>query len=105
MRRGLGHCLVVALALCLFILVRAGSGMSRRELTFRKTHHGPIVGKEDDQHFLSARIAGLFESLMMRQTLKLVRATNLDEFRRGLELQLNAAGMPFEPRRSGPPGS
>ncbi len=63
------------------ISVRSTEGMLEpREFTFRKTHHGPIVSKEDDQHFLSARIADMFNMLMMHELMAMMKATNLQEF-------------------------
>jgi acyl-homoserine lactone acylase PvdQ len=45
------------------------------------------VVKEDEQHYLAARIAGLDGAQMLRQQMELVRSRNLDEFRRGLAMQ------------------
>ena len=69
------------------IKVLQGDRLKDRLVTFRKTHHGPVVGREDDQHFLSAQIAGHDVQSMLAQQLSLVRARNLDEFRRGLSMQ------------------
>ncbi|HEX6962721.1 MAG TPA: penicillin acylase family protein [Lacipirellula sp.] len=66
------------------IRVRHGRGIDDRKYVFRKTHHGPIVQREDDQHYLAAQISGLFEAVPMRQALRMVRARNLDEFRTAL---------------------
>ena len=69
------------------IKVKAGSGFTERLVTLRKTHYGPIVAREDDQHFLAARLSGLGESVMLRQTSRLMRASNLSEFRSALAMQ------------------
>jgi len=66
--------------------VRTVGGVESRKYTFRKTHHGPIVANEDAQHRLAVRIAKLYDILMLRQIDRLVRATNLDEFRAGMGL-------------------
>ncbi len=71
------------------IRVRKSRGLESRKLTFRKTHHGPIVGREDEHTFLAARISGLFEGVPMRQSMRMFRASNLAEFRAALgEMQL-----------------
>ena len=71
------------------IRVRKSRGFESRKLTFRKTHHGPIVGREDEQTFLAARISGLFKMVPMRQSMRMFRANNLVEFRDALgEMQL-----------------
>jgi acyl-homoserine lactone acylase PvdQ len=71
------------------IRVRKSRGWESRKLTFRKTHHGPIVGREDEHTFLAARISGLFDMVPMRQSMRMFRANNLTEFRTALgEMQL-----------------
>lgn len=66
------------------IPVRQGGGLDVRRHTFRKTHRGPVVAREDDSHYLAAQVAGLFEAVPMRQALNMVKARNLDEFRTSL---------------------
>ena len=68
------------------IKIGSGKDATNRVVKLRKTHHGPIVVKEDDQHYLAARIAGL-DSIMLRQQMELVKAKNLDQFKRGLRKQ------------------
>ncbi|HTM54019.1 MAG TPA: penicillin acylase family protein [Pirellulales bacterium] len=68
------------------IRVKTGNKVVDRAVKLRKTHHGPIVVREDEQHFLAARVSGI-ECALMRQQLALVRAKNLVEFREGLEQQ------------------
>lgn len=63
------------------ILVRSGQTMNRREYTFRKTHHGPIVVREDEQHFLAANIAGLQGTLLLSQTLQMMKSQELGQFK------------------------
>ncbi|MBI3836872.1 MAG: penicillin acylase family protein [Planctomycetia bacterium] len=69
------------------IKIKSGNEIKSRVVQLRKTHHGPIVVKQDDQHCLAARISGLDNSLMLRQQLELVKARNFAEFKHGLELQ------------------
>lgn len=66
------------------IRVRKARSMEEREFTFRKTHHGPIVAKDDEERLLAARISGLFESVPLRQSLQMMRARNRGEFRAAL---------------------
>ena len=69
------------------IPVKSAHGMQDRVCTFRKTHHGPVVAKPDDQHRLTVRIAKLYESLLLRQTALLVRARTLADFQRAMATQ------------------
>jgi acyl-homoserine-lactone acylase len=63
------------------IKVKTRNGLNDRSFTFRKTHHGPVVGKEDEQHRLTARIARLYDALLLRQGIRLMRAENVDDFK------------------------
>lgn len=67
--------------------VRVGEAVVPRQFTLRRTHHGPIVAREDEQHYLAANLAKLYESLPLVQALAMMRATNLEEFRRALDRQ------------------
>ncbi len=62
-------------------------GMTEQTFTVRKTHYGPVVAKEDDHTFLAARIAGLDDRLMLGQSLRMMRARSLAEFRKALAMQ------------------
>lgn len=68
------------------IQVRLGTRLRPRTFVFRKTHHGPIVAKRSDTQFVSAQIAKLYESLLLEQILKMVRATNFEEFYAGMSM-------------------
>ena len=68
------------------IQVRKKRGLEARKYTFRKTHHGPIVASEKDGAMLAARISGIFETIPLRQSLQMMRAENLKEFREALSL-------------------
>lgn len=68
------------------IKVRVGKKMNEHRYTFRKTHHGPCVIKKDDQHYISARIARLYDAMLMRQLLRLARAKNFEQFRDGMAM-------------------
>lgn len=73
------------------IAVRVGDKVEERVCIFRKTHHGPIVAKEDETHYLTVRIAQLFEGSRLRQAIKMTRAKNFTDWRagmQGLDLQM-----------------
>lgn len=69
------------------IKIKSGRRMNERTYTFRKTHHGPIVARQNQTEFLSARVAKLYEANLLRQVLRMARATNLDEFRAAMAMQ------------------
>jgi acyl-homoserine lactone acylase PvdQ len=66
------------------IRVRKSRSCDDRLFTFRKTHHGPIVVRENDREMLAAQVCGLFDAVPMRQSLAMFKARNLDEFRTAL---------------------
>jgi penicillin amidase len=69
------------------IKIISGTELKDRVVKLRKTEHGPIVVRQDKEHFLAARVAGQDGVSMLRQQRTLVRAKNLDEFKRGLAMQ------------------
>lgn len=66
------------------IRVRKSQGMEDRRYTFRKTHHGPVVEQGGDGEALCAQISGLFDAVPLRQSLRMFKAKNLEEFRTAL---------------------
>lgn len=66
------------------VKVRKGSRIDEQQRTFRGTVHGPIVARLNETDFLAMGIANLMESNLVRQHLKMIRATNLDEFREAM---------------------
>jgi len=68
------------------IKVKTESGMEERNFTFRKTHHGPIVGKKDDK-FLAVRASMVEECNLFKQLIAMAKARNLEEFKRALSLR------------------
>ena len=66
------------------IRVRKSQGLEDRKHLFRKTHHGPLVVREDDRTMLAAQVSGLFEAVPMRQALRMMRARRQEEFRTAL---------------------
>jgi acyl-homoserine-lactone acylase len=71
------------------IYVRRGERLQPQVHTFRKTHRGPIVAQHDATHYLSVRISGLWECLMVQQSLRMVKARNWQQFRQAV------AGLDF----------
>jgi acyl-homoserine-lactone acylase len=71
------------------IRIRKSRNFETRSFTFRKTHHGPIVALEGEtpsgeKTMLAAQIAGLFEAVPLRQSLQMIKARNLADFRGAL---------------------
>jgi acyl-homoserine-lactone acylase len=62
------------------VIIRKSRGYEHRVVTFRKTHHGPIVHQVDHQTYLAARLSGLFEVVPMRQSMRMIKANNLEDF-------------------------
>lgn len=65
---------------------KQGGRMRSVECTFRKTHHGPLVKQLSDTEFVSARIAKLYDAVLSRQTLEMIRSKNIDDFRRAMSM-------------------
>ena len=63
------------------VLVKQDEKFAERQITFRKTHHGPIMKKENDTTFLAVQVAGLFDLNRIIQAWGMVRAKNFDEWR------------------------
>ncbi len=68
------------------IKIKSGDKLRDRVVKLRKTHHGPVVVKEDEQHYLAARLAGI-DCVMLRQQLALIKSRNFEQFKRGLAMQ------------------
>ncbi len=62
------------------IRVQTDAGVEDRDYTFRKSHYGPIMAKEDDTHYLAVKIAKLFEGSRMRQSYGQTKAKSFDEW-------------------------
>ncbi len=59
--------------------------LQQQRVVLRATHHGPIVGREDEQTYLAVRLAGVMDSRLMEQTLAMIQARNWQEFYRALQ--------------------
>ena len=65
--------------------MRTATGLERRSITFRRTHHGPILAKRDGRP-LAVRVGGLAEGGILGQFYAMARARDLSEFRQALDL-------------------
>jgi len=70
------------------INVKTDDGLEERAYTFRKTHHGPCTHQEDDEHWLSVKIAAIFDDTRLRQGLKMIKAQNFDEWYDAMSLRI-----------------
>jgi acyl-homoserine-lactone acylase len=66
------------------IKVKQGNRFETVNCTFRKTHHGPIVQKLSDTEYVSAQVAKLYDAVLSRQSRRMIRATNIAEFREAM---------------------
>ena len=68
------------------IQVKRAGGFETIDCTFRKTHHGPIVKKLSDTQYVSAQIGKLYEAVLSRQSMRMIRAKSFSEFRSAMAL-------------------
>lgn len=68
------------------IKVKTAEGMEERTYTFQKTHHGPIIAREDETHRLAVKVARLFDGSRMEQAYQATRAKNFEEWRAAFAL-------------------
>lgn len=66
------------------IRVKGRKGLGDRKFKLRKTHHGPIVGKENDKTFLAAQVSALRYSTPAGQSIAMIKSRNLAEFKAAL---------------------
>jgi penicillin amidase len=64
--------------------IKTLDGFITRTYHFSRTHHGPIVSQEDAQHRLAVRIARLYDTVLLRQAVKLLKAQTFADFRAAL---------------------
>ncbi len=67
------------------VRVREGNQLRERKVTLRATHHGPIVGREDEHTYLAIRLAGAMDTRLLEQTLAMIRARNWSEFYQAMQ--------------------
>lgn len=68
------------------IKVKKRNKLEEREFVFRKTHYGPVIRKESDTTAICANLGKFYDALLSRQNLEMVRAKNLDEFRKAMSM-------------------
>lgn len=60
--------------------VNNNGALAEQQVTFRKTHHGPIVRREGENVFLAANVSGLFDLQRIDQAWGMVLSKNFDEW-------------------------
>ena len=69
------------------VRIRKDDGtFEERTLNLRKTHHGPLVRRENESTWLAVRIAGLFDSGRLAQALGMIKAKNYSEWREAVSM-------------------
>lgn len=66
------------------IKVKGKTGIETRVHTFRKTHHGPVTAKEDDQHYLAVQISKLYDAFVPAENLAMMKARSVKELKSAL---------------------
>jgi acyl-homoserine-lactone acylase len=69
------------------IAIRTKDGIVKKEYTFRKTHHGPCVTRENESSFLAVKMGNVVETTRMPQGLAMAKATNLEEWMAAMEMR------------------
>jgi acyl-homoserine-lactone acylase len=67
------------------VAVRTDKGIEQRELSFVKTHHGPVVYQKDGKAY-ALRVAGIEKLRAVEQWYRMARARNLREWRDAVSL-------------------
>ncbi len=68
------------------LVAKRGGKPIEHHYTFRKTHHGPVVTKEDATHALTVKIARIFDAVRIRQALAMSKAKNFAEWKAGISM-------------------
>jgi acyl-homoserine-lactone acylase len=63
------------------IRVKTAKGLETRSVTYRKTHHGPIVRALNATRQLASNVGRMNDALFGRQAYRMVRSRNFQEFR------------------------
>ena len=66
------------------IRIKAPRGSKTRTVTYRKTHHGPIVRQLNATRQLASNVGRMNDALFGRQIYRMVRSRNFQEFRAAL---------------------
>lgn len=70
------------------ISIRTKQGLVEKECTFRKTHHGPCVARENDTSYLAVKMGNVIDATRLPQGLAMAKATNLDEWLEAMNKRL-----------------
>lgn len=62
------------------IAVKTDSGLEERPYVLRKSHYGPIIAKEDDQHYLAVRVPKLYDGSRMVQAIAQAKSHTFEEW-------------------------
>ncbi|MDZ4860458.1 MAG: penicillin acylase family protein [Candidatus Hydrogenedentes bacterium] len=63
------------------ISVLVGGAIENRVFTFRETHYGPVLAKEDNTHYLAVKIARLFDGSRLEQGVAMTKSKNFSEWK------------------------
>lgn len=66
------------------ILVKEGRKTVPQQVTFRRTHHGPIVRADGENRFLAAQVAGLYDLDRVDQAWGMVLSENFEQWKTAL---------------------
>ena len=69
------------------IAVRTKDGIVKKEYTFRKTHHGPCITRENESSFLAVKMGNVVETTRIPQGLAMAKATHLEEWMTAMEMR------------------
>src|SRR5579871_3381936 len=65
------------------VKIKTENGFTEKKLSFRKTHHGPIVARRGDK-WLSVRMAQFSEGGQVDEWYNMTKARNLEEFKKAM---------------------
>jgi len=68
------------------IRIKHGRKFDEQEVTFRKTHHGPILKKNSDTEYVSGMIGKFYDAMLARQTYEMLHAKNLADFQKAMKM-------------------
>jgi penicillin amidase len=68
------------------IKVKRGNSFDEVPCTFRKTHHGPILKKISDTQYVSGQIGKLYDAVLSRQSLRMIKSKNINDFRQAMAM-------------------
>lgn len=63
------------------VRIKTADGVAEKSYTFRKTHHGPVVGRAADGRWLTVQIARLTDGSRLRQALRMGKSRNFAEWK------------------------